>query len=173
MAEEFVQACLPRQIAFCKLRFSEGITRRWLVKPLLLRRSKDVMCKKVLICDDEPSILRAAEFKFLRAGYQVITAGDGEEGWQAALEFQPSVIVTDCQMPRLNGLELAARLKNHPATSHIPVLMLTAKGFELPLDEVRERYGVRDVLAKPFSPRALFAAVEALLTPQETASASA
>ncbi len=121
------------------------------------------MSRKVLLCDDEPSILRAAEFKFQRAGYQVITATDGEEGWQAVLADPPDIVVTDCQMPKVDGLELARRIWQHPSTHHIPVLMLTAKGFELPADELRQRLGIRDVVTKPFSPRELVARVEAVL----------
>lgn len=127
------------------------------------------MSRRILICDDEPSIVRAAQFKFQRAGYEVATAGDGEEGWQVALEFQPQLVVTDCQMPRASGLDLAMRLKNHAATAHIPVLMLTAKGFELPVDVVKQQYGVREVMAKPFSPRELFARVEQILADLENA----
>jgi DNA-binding response OmpR family regulator len=121
------------------------------------------MAKKVLICDDEPSILRAAEFKFQRAGYEVATATDGEEGWQLLLANPPDVVVTDCQMPRTDGIELARRIKQHEQTRSIPVLMLTAKGFELPADELREQYGVWEVVCKPFSPRELVERVERIL----------
>ncbi|GIW92493.1 MAG: hypothetical protein KatS3mg110_0534 [Pirellulaceae bacterium] len=130
------------------------------------------MSKKVLICDDEPSILRAAEFKFQRAGYEVATASDGEEGWQCILANPPDIVVTDCQMPRADGLELARRIKQHEQTSSIPVLMLTAKGFELPADELREQYGVWEVVCKPFSPRELVERVEAILEQCSVATAA-
>lgn len=117
----------------------------------------------ILLCDDEPHILRAAEFKFKRAGYEVFTAADGEEGWQTLRERVPDVVVTDCQMPRVNGLELAERIKNDPATAGIPVIMLSGKGFELSAAEIRRDYGIVALLPKPFSPRDLFARVETLL----------
>lgn len=117
----------------------------------------------ILLCDDEPHILRAAEFKFKRAGYEVFTAADGEEGWQTLCERVPDVVVTDCQMPRVNGLELAERIKNDPATAGIPVIMLSGKGFELSAAEIRRDYGIVALLPKPFSPRDLFARVETLL----------
>lgn len=121
------------------------------------------MAKKILLCDDELHILKAAEFKFSRAGYHVTCAGNGEEGWTQIERETPDIVVTDCQMPLLNGLELAKRIKHNPATSHLPVIMLSAKGFELSPEHLREEYGIIRLLCKPFSPRELFGLVEALL----------
>jgi DNA-binding response OmpR family regulator len=124
------------------------------------------MTKRILLCDDEAHILRAAEFKFKRAGYEVLCASDGEEAWELILSQRPDILVTDCQMPRLNGLQLAERIKNTPQTQHLPVIMLSAKGFELSTEEIREQFGIRDILAKPFSPRELHQRVEAELAVQ-------
>lgn len=121
------------------------------------------MTKKILLCDDELHILKAAEFKFTRAGYQVTCASNGEEAWAAIEREMPDVLVTDCQMPKLNGLDLAKRIKDHPATNHLPVIMLSAKGFELSADQLREEFGIIRLLCKPFSPRELFGLVESLL----------
>ena len=126
------------------------------------------MAKRILLCDDELHILRAAEFKFKRAGYEVVCANDGQEGWERIQEGRPDVVVTDCQMPRLSGLGLAAKIRQTPATADLPVIMLSAKGFELPLGELREQYGIRCLMAKPFSPRELFARVEAVLSGEQT-----
>jgi two-component system, OmpR family, alkaline phosphatase synthesis response regulator PhoP len=128
------------------------------------------MSKCILLCDDELHILRAAEFKFKRAGYEVHTAGDGEEGWQKVQEVAPDIVVTDCQMPRLSGLGLAERIKRRPETADLPIIMLSAKGFELSPQELREQFGIRCLLAKPFSPRELFARVEAVLADHEARS---
>lgn len=125
------------------------------------------MPKRILLCDDEMHILRAAEFKFKRAGYEVICASDGQEGWEQLALHKPDIVVTDCQMPRLNGLQLAERIRSTPATSDVPVIMLSAKGFELSPQELRERFGIRCLMAKPFSPRELFARVEAVLAGEE------
>jgi CheY-like chemotaxis protein len=121
------------------------------------------MSKRILLCDDEVHILRAAEFKFKRAGYEVHCASDGEEAWNLIQQHVPDVVVTDCQMPRLSGLALAERIKSTTATAHIPVIMLTGKGFELSAQELKEHYGIRMLLGKPFSPRELFQHVEAVL----------
>ena len=64
------------------------------------------MPKHVLLCDDDVHILRAAEFKFKRAGYEVRTAGDGQEGCELIEQQLPDLVVTDCQMPRLDGFGL-------------------------------------------------------------------
>ena len=121
------------------------------------------MSKRILLCDDELHILRAAEFKFKRAGYDVVTATDGEEGWERVNSVHPDIVVTDCQMPRLSGLGLAERIKSSPLTAGLPVIMLSAKGFELSSAELRSQFGIRCLMTKPFSPRELFARVEAAL----------
>ena len=68
------------------------------------------MTKKILLCDDELHILRAAEFKFSAPATRSC-ASDGQEGWAQIERERPDIVVTDCQMPRLNGLELARRIK--------------------------------------------------------------
>lgn len=121
------------------------------------------MPKRILLCDDEIHILRAAEFKLAKAGFEVVTAGDGQEGWEAILAATPDMLVTDCQMPRVGGLELVRRVRGNPATADLPVLMLTAKGFELSADALAADWNVLAVIAKPFSPRDLLARVVAAI----------
>jgi two-component system, OmpR family, alkaline phosphatase synthesis response regulator PhoP len=125
------------------------------------------MSKRILLCDDEIHILRAAEFKFRRAGYEVVLACDGQEGWERIEDQLPDIVVTDCQMPRLSGLGLAERIKDNPATCHLPVIMLSGKGFELSELEIREKFGIRSLVGKPFSPRELFQIVESILAGEE------
>jgi two-component system, OmpR family, alkaline phosphatase synthesis response regulator PhoP len=125
------------------------------------------MTKRILLCDDELHILRAAEFKFKRAGYEVVCANDGQEGWEQIQHCRPDIVVTDCQMPRLSGLGLAERIRQTPETAGLPVIMLSAKGFELPPEQLRTQYGIHHLMAKPFSPRELFARVEAVLAGEE------
>lgn len=121
------------------------------------------MSKRVLLCDDEIHILRAAEFKLKRAGYDVQIAGDGEEAWEAIQRQTPHILITDLQMPRLDGLGLVERVRANPTTQHLPVLMLTAKGFELSCDELAKTWNVLSVIAKPFSPRDLLQRVNEVL----------
>jgi DNA-binding response OmpR family regulator len=123
------------------------------------------MSKRVLLCDDDITILRAAEFKLSRAGYEVQCAADGELGWEAIVGRRPDLVITDCQMPRLNGLELIERMRRHPETGNLPVLMLTAKGFELSQRELADKWRVLQVFGKPFSPRELLRRVEEIIGP--------
>ena len=129
------------------------------------------MSKRILLCDDEIHILRAAEFKLKRAGFEVEIACDGEEGWQKILQNKPDILITDCQMPRLDGLGLIQRLRQHPETCDIPALMLTAKGFEINSEELAVKWNVLRVLAKPFSPRELLQIVTGVLGEEPVPSA--
>jgi CheY-like chemotaxis protein len=128
------------------------------------------MARHILLVDDEIHIVRAAEFKFARLGYDVACACDGEDAWALIQQRRPDIIVTDCQMPRLDGLGLAARVRENPRTAGIPMIMLSAKGFELSHEEIRRRYGIEMLLPKPFSPRDLVRHVEQILEKQSAAS---
>jgi two-component system alkaline phosphatase synthesis response regulator PhoP len=124
------------------------------------------MPKRILLCDDEVHILRAAEFKLKRAGYDVQTASDGQEAWEHIQAQPPDIIITDCQMPRLDGLGLVQRVRENPNTQDLPVLMLTAKGFELSHEELADKWQILGVIAKPFSPRELLQTVDKILDAQ-------
>jgi len=119
--------------------------------------------KDLIVCDDEPHILRAAELKFQRAGFTVRCAQDGQEAWELIQTSHPDLVITDCQMPLMTGIQLAQRIHETPETSRIPVIMLTGKWFELPHEELRHRFNILAVLNKPFSPRDLLRRVELLL----------
>jgi two-component system alkaline phosphatase synthesis response regulator PhoP len=127
------------------------------------------MSHKVLLCDDEIHILRAAEIKISRAGYDVSIAHDGQEAWEMIQADCPDVLVTDLHMPRCDGLELTARIRGNAACKDVPIVMLTAKGFELPRQELIEKWNIVDILAKPFSPRELVGLINKILETAPTA----
>ncbi len=81
-----------------------------------------------------------------------MTAADGEEGLRLAQEHLPDLVITDYQMPVLSGLELSSKLRADPRTAKIPIIMLTARGFSLNEEDLRDT-SIRKVLSKPFSPR--------------------
>src|ERR1700709_2165638 len=87
--------------------------------------------KKILVADDETHILHVVSLKLRNAGFNVITAADGQEALELAQAEMPDLIITDYHMPQLSGLELCQRLKADPATSGIPAIMLTARGYHL------------------------------------------
>jgi len=117
---------------------------------------------KILVCDDEPHIVHVVATKLRNAGFEVFTAGDGEEGFEAAKAALPHLVITDYQMPYLSGLELCAKLRGDAATAAIPAIMLSARGFSLQPADLRET-NIRKVLPKPFSPRELLATVQQVL----------
>ena len=120
------------------------------------------MSQKILVVDDEAHILQVLSIKLRNAGYEALTAVDGEEAFELACREQPDLIITDFQMPYMTGVELCRALAEHDATAHIPVVLLTARGYAL--DEEDLAIGnIKDVLSKPFSPRAILQQVESLL----------
>ncbi|MFD1144804.1 two-component regulator propeller domain-containing protein [Larkinella insperata] len=100
--------------------------------------------------------------------YRVLEAGDGRQGWQQAREHRPDLIVSDVMMPEMNGLELCRKLKDNAQTSHIPVLLLTARHSE---DQKLEGYqtGAQDYIEKPFNVEILQSKIRSLLKQQQAA----
>jgi two-component system alkaline phosphatase synthesis response regulator PhoP len=117
----------------------------------------------VLLCDDELHILKAAEFKLSRAGYEVQCACNGQEGWEAIQRRKPDILVTDLQMPKMNGFQLAQKVRATPETCDLPIIMLTGKGYEMSKEDVAAQFGIARVMNKPFSPRELLQTVQETL----------
>ena len=119
------------------------------------------MAATVLICDDDSAIRTVLNQALGRAGYDVRCASDGEEAWSEIQRSCPDLLLTDCQMPRLDGISLCRRLRASPEYASLPVMMLTAKGYELrsELEELK----ILGLIAKPFSPRELLDRVNAVL----------
>ncbi len=117
--------------------------------------------RTILVVDDEAHIVHVVAMKLRGAGYEVLTARDGEEGLQLAIEHVPDLVITDYQMPLMSGVELARKLKVTAATAQVPVLMLTARGFSIADEEVRAT-NVVEIMSKPFGPREILAKVESM-----------
>ncbi|KAB2338804.1 response regulator transcription factor [Cytobacillus depressus] len=118
------------------------------------------MAKKVLIVDDEQSILTLLEYNLKQAGYEVITAMDGEIGKNLAISENPDLIVLDLMLPKMDGIEVCKELRQNKVMT--PILMLTAKDDEF--DKVLGlELGADDYMTKPFSPREVVARVKAIL----------
>jgi two-component system alkaline phosphatase synthesis response regulator PhoP len=118
--------------------------------------------KKILVADDESHILHVVSLKLRNAGFEVVTAADGQEALELALSEHPDLLITDYHMPQLSGLELCHRLKQDPATANIPAIMLTARGYQLEPKDT-EQSGILRMLSKPFSPRHLLTTVNEVL----------
>jgi two-component system, OmpR family, alkaline phosphatase synthesis response regulator PhoP len=108
----------------------------------------------ILIVDDEAHILQVLSLKLSNCGYAVTTAVDGEDALHQVKANCPDLVITDVQMPYMNGLEFAKALFADPLTSQIPVVVLTARGHTLETSDTNIP-NVRKVLSKPFSPRGI------------------
>jgi len=118
--------------------------------------------KTILVADDESHILNVVSLKLRNAGFRVITAGDGQEALDIAIQEKPDLLITDYHMPRLSGLQLCRRMRQNQATILIPAIMLTARGYHLEAKDTAES-GIRILLSKPFSPRHLLSTVNEIL----------
>ncbi|TQR19815.1 response regulator transcription factor [Psychrobacillus vulpis] len=116
--------------------------------------------RKVLVVDDESSIVTLLKYNLEEAGFGVITASDGLEGLNLALNEQPDVIVLDWMLPHMDGMEICKELRLKKIQT--PIIMLTAKDEEF--DKVLGlELGADDYMTKPFSPREVTARVKAMI----------
>lgn len=115
--------------------------------------------QKVLVVDDEPSIVTLLKFNIEKAGFSVITAGDGKLGLKMAMEENPDLIILDIMLPEMDGMDVCKTLRQEKVQT--PILMLTAKDDEF--DKILGlELGADDYLTKPFSPREVVARVKAI-----------
>ena len=110
------------------------------------------MSHRILVVDDETHILQVLSLKLRNSGFEVTTAVDGEDALRQAIDHTPDLIITDIQMPYINGIELCNALLADSKTQHIPVVVITARGHTLAASDT-DIANVRDVISKPFSPR--------------------
>ena len=110
--------------------------------------------KKVLVVDDEEFVRQLIQIKLKFCGIQTIEAENGVEAIEKALAEKPDLILLDIMMPKMNGFETCQRLKSIEETSHIPIVMLTARG-DPSAKERGESAGALEYLTKPFSPQKL------------------
>ena len=120
------------------------------------------MAETILVVDDDPDIARFVEVNLRSAGYDVAVAGDGEEALEKAGDIRPDLVLLDVMMPRIDGFEVAQRLRKNPQTANTSIIMLTAKA--LSADKVTGlQSGADDYIIKPFDPIELLARVKGTL----------
>lgn len=121
---------------------------------------------RVLVVDDEPNIVLSIEFLMEQAGFEVVTADDGEQALAKVNDSRPDLLLLDISLPGISGFDVLERLRSEEATVHLPIIMLTAHGR----DVEREKglaLGADDYITKPFSTQALVEKVQALLNEEQ------
>ncbi len=117
---------------------------------------------KILVVDDEPNIVKLLQVNLQRAGYQVVTASDGLEALAKVKQEQPDLVLLDVIMPRLDGWKALERLRSDPATTELPVVMLTAKAQDGDIFDSMQK-GAHLHITKPFNPLALLTLIQRIL----------
>lgn len=125
--------------------------------------SEEASNKEVMLLVEDNQELRVFLRTIFSSTYRVVEAADGMEGWSKALKFVPDIIISDVMMPEKDGIEMTKELRADMTTSHIPIVLLTAKtSIESKLEGLE--YGADDYITKPFSATYLKARVENLLS---------
>jgi len=115
--------------------------------------------ERILVVDDEESILKVVDYALSQAGYEVHTAGDAAGGEFMFSQVRPDLVILDVMLPGKSGLDIARDLRSH---SSVPIIMLSARGDEV--DRILGlEFGADDYVTKPFSPRELVSRVKAIL----------
>ena len=118
--------------------------------------------RKILIVEDESDVTDLLVLNLRKAGFNTTAAADGAIGLQKARDERPDFIILDLMLPKMSGLEVCRILKADTATSHIPILMLTAKAEEIDRI-VGLEFGADDYVTKPFSVFELMARIKSML----------
>ena len=121
------------------------------------------MGKKILVVDDEPFIVQMVTSRLKAAGYETISASDGEEGLAKAHSENPDLIILDIMMPKMDGFAVCATLKQDERYQKIPVILFTAKAGEEARQIGLEDCGADDYLPKPFEAQTLLAKISEFL----------
>jgi two-component system phosphate regulon response regulator PhoB len=127
--------------------------------------------RKILIIEDENDVADLLTLNLRKAGFRTSTAADGAIGLQKARDDRPDFIVLDLMLPKMSGLEVCKILKSDTATSHTPILMLTARAEEIDRI-VGLEFGADDYVTKPFSPREVVLRIRAIFRRGEKADES-
>jgi len=119
---------------------------------------------RILIAEDEPHLVESLTFILEREGYAVMTAPDGEAALQQLLASTPDLVILDVMLPKLNGLEVLKKIRDHPFLKTLPVIVLTAKGQRQDR-ETALSIGANLFMTKPFANNDVVEAVNALIAP--------
>ncbi|MEI6631423.1 MAG: response regulator [bacterium] len=121
------------------------------------------MPKKILVVDDEPDVLKVTGYRLKKAGYEVITASDGQMALEVARENKPDLILLDIRMPILDGPEVCLRIKDDESLKDIPVIFITASSGNIMNKEKVGELKAQGFLTKPFEIQELLEIVRSFI----------
>ena len=121
--------------------------------------------KRILVAEDNLSLAKVLEFNLARAGFAVTLAMDGVTAAEAAQRESFDLVITDYQMPGMNGEELCQSIRTDSINREVPIALCSAKGLEVDVSELNEKYGLDKVFCKPFSPSEIVAFARVTLEP--------
>jgi len=116
----------------------------------------------ILTVDDSPSMRKMVSFTLVGAGYQVVEAVDGVDAYEKAQAQSFDLVLTDQNMPRLDGLGLTRKLREHPSFKTVPILMLTTESSDL-MKQAGRAAGATGWLVKPFDPNRLIEVIKKVI----------
>ena len=120
------------------------------------------MAKRILIVDDEVQLVEMVKMRLEAAGYEVISAYDGQEGFDKAKKDKPDLIILDLMLPKMDGYKVCGLLKNDARYSKIPIIMFTARAQEED-SRLGKDLGAEEYVTKPFDPKILLSKIKELL----------
>ena len=133
-----------------------------LLKSPIWHNKRKMVKEKILIVEDEEDILELIRYNLQKNGYELTSAGSGEEALNKLASETPTLIILDLMLPGIDGLEVCRTIRGNKQTKDIAILMLTAKSEEADIVTGLE-LGADDYMTKPFSPRVLLARIRAIL----------
>ena len=120
------------------------------------------MAKRILIVDDEVQLVEMMKMRLEAAGYEAISAYDGQEGFDKAKKDKPDLIILDLMLPKMDGYKVCGLLKNDARYSKIPIIMFTARAQEEDM-RLGKDLGAEEYVTKPFDPKILLSKIKKLL----------
>ncbi|MEN6383948.1 MAG: response regulator [Phycisphaerales bacterium] len=123
--------------------------------------------KKIVVADDEAGIVQVMTAKLRNNGFEVFTADNGDDAFSLCCEQKPDVVVIDCQLPAISGIELAEKTHKIEGLNEISFIWITEIETEIS-DKQLEKAGINERMNKPFSPKELLSKVESVLASAAT-----
>jgi chemosensory pili system protein ChpA (sensor histidine kinase/response regulator) len=135
-----------------------------LLRPLAAPVPSGPQAPLILVVDDAITVRRVIQRTLLRAGYRVALANDGEQALQLLQEERPLLVISDIEMPRMDGFTLARNIREHPEYFDLPMVMISSRTAQKHRDHVQS-LGVQHYFGKPYSEKELMALIRSYHPP--------